>query len=80
LIPVIQRKGSEQGVSVEGWSAHYAHDQANLLLAEEDLYRLLTKVVAEAKRAKGRNPLGPGMSSALLKEAEELLKSVYHRA
>ncbi len=78
LVPVIQGKGAEQGVNVSGRSTHYAYDQANLLLAAEDLYAMLTRVVNEAKKSNERNPLGGGVSDVMLKEATELLSRVYH--
>jgi hypothetical protein len=78
LVPVIQKKGAEQRANVSGAFTHYAYDQANLMLAAEDLYSMLSRVVKEAKRAKGKNPLGSSLSDALLTEATELLERVHH--
>jgi hypothetical protein len=77
LVPVIQRKGSEQNANVNGPFTHYAYDQATLLLAAEDLYTMLSRLVNEAKKHKERNPLSGGLSDVMLKEAAELLRRVY---
>ncbi len=77
---MIQRKGVEQEVQVTDRYTHYAYDQANLLLAAEDLYNMLSRVVNEAKRLKTQHPLGHSLSDALLAEATELLKRVHHNS
>jgi hypothetical protein len=77
LVPVIQRKGNEQEANVSGPFTHVAYAQANLLLAAEDLYTMLSRVVNEAKKSKERSPLGGGLSDVMLKEATELLRRVY---
>ncbi len=77
LVPVIQGKGAQQGINVSGGSTHLAYDQAHLLLAAEELYMMLRKVVNEAKKSKQRSPLAGGVSDVILKEATELLSRVY---
>ena len=77
LVPVIQKKGEQQGLSVAGQYSHTAYHQARLLLASEDLYTMLSKMVKDAK--KGREGLLPrAISTTLLDEASELLERVYH--
>jgi hypothetical protein len=80
LVPVIQRKGTEQDANVNGHFTHYAYAQANLLLAAEDLYTMLSRIVAEAKKSKERSPMGGAVSDVLLKEAMELLRQVYSKS
>ena len=68
LVPIIQRRGNEQGVEVAGPYAHYAYEQANLHLLAEDLFDMLARVVRAAK--------GAGVSQALQGEASVLLDRV----
>jgi hypothetical protein len=76
VMPIIQQKGAEQGVNVSGPLSHYAHDQAHLMLAAEDLYAVLSRVVKEAKRLKANHPLGSHISDELLTQATEVLNRV----
>ncbi len=72
LVPIIQRRGNERNVQVAGDFAHYAYDQANLLLLAEDLFEVLSRIVRAAQR-------GSGPSQAVIGEAATLLEQITHR-
>lgn len=77
LVEIIKRRGAEQKKQVDGPYLHYAHAQARLLLAAEDVFDMLSRVVRETKRLKQRTP-GTGVSDALLEEAMNLIEGIKH--